>query len=329
LEGSSVDDSALPLRVEVASLSASQENHGHFVPATESPLLSGQYNFTIGVEENLYSFQFNVSNGATNLELQKKLSDFINKTAIGIRTRVVHNNEDNTSRIDLLAVTSGLRQGETVSFRPIDVRYPEGASHGIITHFGLDQVSVPAHNTTFSVNGTPFETRGHSYLYNNSLQLSIKGTTDSPVFIGKITDEAPIVDKIRSFVGQYNSVFDFVKEKQPENYRAKKLLYDLGSTMRTHSNDLSACGIQVSRTGTLSIDEEQLSLSAKDGTLAHLFSSGHDFSSSILKRLSDISINPMDYLNKTVVTYPNPTVKKALNPYVSSIYCGLLYNNYC
>ena len=33
LEGSSVDDFALPLRVEVNALSSPQENHGHFVPA--------------------------------------------------------------------------------------------------------------------------------------------------------------------------------------------------------------------------------------------------------------------------------------------------------
>ena len=49
----------------------------------------------------------------------------------------------------------------------------------------------------------------------------------------------------------------------------------------------------------------------------------------LVKKLSDISLNPMEYLNKTVVTYPNITAKKTLNPYVSSIYCGLLYNNYC
>ena len=82
LEGSSLPDESLPLYVEVSSLSSPQENHGNFVPADEATLVSGQYNFTIGIEENLYSFQFNVSNGATNLDLQKKLADFINKTII-------------------------------------------------------------------------------------------------------------------------------------------------------------------------------------------------------------------------------------------------------
>ena len=68
---------------------------------------------------------------------------------------------------------------------------------------------------------------------------------------------------------------------------------------------------------------------AGNGALEHLFSNNSRFSNTLIKKLSDISLNPMDYLNKTVVTYPNIAAKKTLNPYISSIYCGLLYNNYC
>ena len=102
LEGSALPDEDLPLSVEVSTLSSPQENHGNYVPSGESELVSGQYNFTIGIEENLYSFQFNVTGGSTNLELQKKLADFINKTSIGLRTRIVQEKEIITS--DLHAI---------------------------------------------------------------------------------------------------------------------------------------------------------------------------------------------------------------------------------
>ena len=68
---------------------------------------------------------------------------------------------------------------------------------------------------------------------------------------------------------------------------------------------------------------------AGNGSLERLFSDNSKFADTLTKKLSDISLNPMEYLNKTVVTYPNIMAKKTLNPYVSSIYCGLLYNNYC
>ncbi len=328
LEGSSLPDYELPLAVEVSSLSSPQENHGNFVPSEVSELVSGQYNFTIGIEENLYSFQFNVTGGSTNLELQKKLADFINKTSIGLRTRIVQEPETGESRLDLLAITAGSSDGIS-SFRPSDVRFPEDASRGIITHFGLDQIAKAPVNTCFTVNGTPKEVRGRSYLYNNALTLSIKDTTTTPVTIGKVTNQEPIVEKLRTFINKYNSIFEFVQEKQPDNHRAKKLLYELGNTVRQFSSELSNCGLLVTKDGTISIDNKIIHTAAGNGSLERLFSEDSGFSDTLVKKLSDISLNPMEYLNKTVVTYPNVTAKKTLNPYVSSIYCGLLYNNYC
>ena len=328
LEGSSLPDESLPLSVEVSSLSSPQENHGTFVPAGESALVSGQYNFTIGIEENIYSFQFNVGNGASNLELQKKLADFINKTSIGLRTRIVREPETGNSRLDLIAITAGASDG-IASFRPADVRFPKDASHGIITHFGLDNIAKAPENTRFTINGTPKEVRGHSYLYNNSLVLSLKKTTETPVSIGKVADQEPIMEKLRGFVDKYNSVFDFVKQQQPDNHRAKKLLYELGATMRQFSSELSTCGLTVSKDGLLFTDEKKMYTAAGNGSVEKLFAEDGKFSVAMVKKLSDIALNPMEYLNKTIVTYPNVTAKKTLNPYVSSVYCGLLYNNYC
>lgn len=328
LEGSTIDDSELPLHIQVSNLATPQENHGYSVPSQESALLSGQYNFTIGIEENVYSFQFNVSKGSTNIDLQQKLSNFINKTAIGLKTRIVENKEEGISRLDLISVASGHSSKHPLSFRPSDVRYPEGASFGIIEHFGLDQATIPPTNTTLLINGIKKEIRGHSYLYKNKLALSIHKTCETSVSIDKITNQTPIIHKIQAFVDNYNSIFDFVNQKQPRNHRAKKLLYDLGNTMRRFSPDLKECGINVSKSGTLSIQEDTLYTSASNGSLEHLFSKEHTFSSTLLKKLSDISINPMEYLNKTIITYPNITAKKTPNPYISSIYCGLLYNNY-
>ena len=328
LEGSVLPDKELPLSVEVSSLSTPQENHGTFVPSHESALVSGQYNFTIGIDENVYSFQFNVTGGSTNLDLQKKLADFINKTSIGLRTRIVQERETGESRLDLIAIAAGSSDGIS-SFAPADVRFPEDAKHGIISHFGLDQIAEAPLNTKFTINGVPKEVRGRSYLYNNALTLSIKNTTSVPVTIGKIANQEPIFEKLRTFVDKYNSIFDFVQNKQPNNHRAKKLLYELGNTVRQFSSELAPCGITISKVGTLSMDEKKMYTAAGNGALEHLFSNNSRFSNTLIKKLSDIALNPMDYLNKTVVTYPNIAATKTLNPYISSIYCGLLYNNYC
>ena len=329
LNGSDVKEEQLPLSVEVTSLSSAQENHGIFLPEQDSPLPSGQYSFTIGVEKNLYSFQFNVSAGSTNIELQQKLSDFINKTSIGLNTKVVHDTKNGTSRLDLSAVALGTPVSGTPVFTPQDTRYPKDSACGIVTHFGLDQIVHMPENTAFTINNESFETRNHSYTTEYGLSMTFHDTTWEPVSIGKVTNQGPIADKIQSFIDGYNSFLSLAKENSDKNHRARKLTHDLGVTIRKYAAELSAHGIRSEKDGTLSMDREAVYTAAKDGSLEKFFSKEHGFSSELLKKLSDISLNPMEYLDKTVVTYPNTTAKKTYNPYVTSIYSGLLFNNYC
>ncbi|MBE5951312.1 MAG: hypothetical protein E7260_06910 [Lachnospiraceae bacterium] len=329
LNGSDVKDEMLPLSVTVSSLSSAQENKGTFLPEQDSALPAGAYSFTIGVEKNLYSFQFNVSAGSTNLELQQKLSDFINKTSIGLHTRVLGDHENGTSRLELSATTPGSSATGLPAFTAQDTRYPKDSLVGIVGHFGLDNIVHMPENTVFSINGETMETRAHSYTTEYGLSMEFHATTREPVTISKVTDEGPITDKIKSFVDGYNAFLSLAKENRDKNHRARKLTHDLTCTIRNYASELEQCGIHTEKDGSLSMNRETVSAAAKDGSLEHFFSSEHTFADELLKKLSSISLNPMDYLDKTVVTYPNTAAKKSYNPYVSSIYSGLLYNNYC
>jgi len=327
--GSDIKEEQLPITVDVSSLSSAQENQGIFLPEQESQLPSGQYSFTIGVEKNLYSFQFNVSAGATNLELQKKLSDFINKTAIGLQTQVIRDKETGCSRLDLSAVTPGTLTSGTPVFTLQDTRHPKDSVCGIVTHFGLNYVEHMPENTTFTINNESFETRSHTYTTEYGLTLSFHDITRDSVLISKVSDEAPIADKIQTFADRYNSFLALAKEHSAKNHRAKILANDLSITMRRYASELSSLGIHLEKDSSLSLDRETVCAAARDGSLEKFFSSEHSFSEDLLKKLSGISLNPMEYLDKTVVTYPNTTAKKTYNPYVTSVYSGLLYNNYC
>lgn len=329
LNGSDVKDEQLPLSVEVSTLSSAQENQGFYLLEQESELPSGQYSFTIGVEKNLYSFQFNVSAGSTNIELQQKLSDFINKTSIGLHTQVVHDAATGRSRLDLSAVAPGTPVTGTPVFTPQDTRYPKDSTCGIVMHFGLDHIVHMPENTTFFINNESFETRNHTYTADYGLSMTFHVTSQEPVVISKVTDQGPVADKIQSFIDGYNSFLSLAEEHSTRNHRARKLIHDLSTTMRTFATELEAHGIRTEKDGFLFMDRETVYAAAKDGSLKKFFSSENSFASGLLKKLSDISLNPMEYLDKTVVTYPNTTAKKTYNPYVSSIYSGLLFNNYC
>ena len=65
-----------------------------------------------------------------------------------------------------------------------------------------------------------------------------------------------------------------------------------------------------------------------DDALAGLFQPMKNFSASLLRKANQISLNPMNYVDKTIVAYKNPGHNFA-TPYVTSAYSGMMFNSYC
>ena len=58
------------------------------------------------------------------------------------------------------------------------------------------------------------------------------------------------------------------------------------------------------------------------------FSTIKDFTDSILRKTNQISLDPMEYVERTMVAYKNPGHNFA-TPYMTSNYSGMLFNSYC
>ena len=48
----------------------------------------------------------------------------------------------------------------------------------------------------------------------------------------------------------------------------------------------------------------------------------------LLKKSRQVSLNPMEYVEKTMVAYKNPG-RSFINPYSVSAYSGMMFNGYC
>ena len=53
-----------------------------------------------------------------------------------------------------------------------------------------------------------------------------------------------------------------------------------------------------------------------------------DFSGALLRKSNQVSLNPMEYVDKKIVAYKNPG-KTFVSPYNTSAYSGMLFNGYC
>ena len=81
--------------------------------------------------------------------------------------------------------------------------------------------------------------------------------------------------------------------------------------------------IEISDDDTLSYPDTEPAATASPG-----FEELQDFGSHLLKKLNAISMDPMEYLNRRICAYSNPATSY-VNPYVTSIYSGMLFNTYC
>lgn len=69
---------------------------------------------------------------------------------------------------------------------------------------------------------------------------------------------------------------------------------------------------------------------AAAGKFQEIFGSNGSLGSNITGQLKDIAMNPMKYIeDKVVVVYPNPQKENFANPYMTSMYSGMLFNLYC
>ena len=144
-----------------------------------------------------------------------------------------------------------------------------------------------------------------------------------------VADDGPVVDKVAGFVNKFNSFLDFASEGLSKRRSSGKLIHEMSSTIERYKDRLTESGIAVDDNGRLSVDREKMKDAIRSGELEDLFKNDSPVSAGLTRRLSDISINPMDYIDKKIITYPNTAVKKPYSPYITSVYSGLMYNNYC
>ena len=83
----------------------------------------------------------------------------------------------------------------------------------------------------------------------------------------------------------------------------------------------------VQKDGHLKTDEALIVQAASDGTLNREFEHLSNFRKSLIHQINQISIDPLEYIKRTMVSYPNPKHNYA-NAYHVSVYSGMMFNGY-
>lgn len=317
-----------PFEVEVKQLAAPQINLGVFLPDEECTLPPDTYSFDVHIGETDYEFQFNINKGETNKELQTKLSNLLNRSNIGLTSSVVVS-EDGTSSLRLESNATGVSESAKELFRISDHNTSRKA--GTVDYLGISKMTSAPANAIFSLNGTEHTAYSNTFTISRQFELTLKGTTpeDTPVTIGLKPDVESMSDNIHQLINSYNQFLTKANIYSGNHVNTKKLLSEMNRITNTYRNDLDTIGLSTDSDGHISIDDKLLTqtLENEEENELHM-NTIQDFAGSLIRKSNQISLNPMDYVDKVVVAYKNPD-KSFSNPYITSMYSGMLFNSYC
>ena len=318
-----------PFLLKVIKLVTPQTNSGIPVNAQDASPLEGLYNFQIDADDESYSFKLKLSGNTSNEAVLGRLSDFINRTGIGLESSVHSDSSGKTIKLTIKSRLKSSGEPEVMHFSLKDINDKNNNSEdGIVSHYGLDNVMLESEGALFELNGELTKSKTNTFFLNNSIEVKLKKVSPDNITIGEMPDGDRIFSKVSDVLNSFNSLIKLADSNSTDK-SARRLSRNLNNVIKSNRSELLECGIVQNADGTLSLDEEKAYEAAVSGKLKTLFSKDSKFYFSITQTASSITLNPMEYVDKTIVTYPDTLHTIKGSPYVSSIYSGMLFNYYC
>ncbi len=113
------------------------------------------------------------------------------------------------------------------------------------------------------------------------------------------------------------------------NRRSARLQSELNHVFSSGLEELNLAGIRRREDFTLISDPESLRSPETQSRLRALFEEPDGLLAQLSRKMQDIALNPMEYVDKIIIAYPNLSKSGFSNPYSTSIYSGMMFNSYC
>lgn len=318
--------------IEVTALASNQVNLGGFLPSDDKAgLAPNTYSFDIAINDLSYEFQYNVHEGETNRELQDRLSRLITNADIGITADVLEDGDGNSS-LRLTSAASGLKGNQELIFHISDDKTTK--KDGTVDYLGLNFVSRSPSNAEFKIDGEPRSSSTNRFTVGRMYELTLNGlssTEGETATVGLKTDLDSLTENIGNLVNGYNSFIKSASEYLDLHPKSHKLLGEMAGMTYYYRPGLEQLGFGFEKSGEITLDRSAFQTSMSNGEPREQISSIRDFTNSILRKTDQISLNPMEYVDKTLVAYKNPARagRNFATPYITSNYSGMLFNSYC
>lgn len=319
-------DDSTQFDMEVRQLATPQTNLGAYLSPDRSDIRPGSYSFDLTTNLNSYEFQYSVGDKDTNRDVQEKLIRLLNNSNIGLRASL-EKNESGQGAIQITSLQTGLSENENFLFQILAT--PNIASMKAMRTLGIDDVVQPAQSSSFLLNGREHASLSNTFTVNNAFELTLKKETPhgEAVQIGFKANTDAVADNVQHLVDAYNNIIR-LSHNYASSQPSGKLFREMESVARSQYNELESVGLQLEDNGYISVDRGLLTDAVSSENAKDSFVLLNKFKDGLSERAAHASIDPMNYVSKILVAYKNPGRNFAA-PYISSIYSGMMMNQYC
>ena len=322
--------------MKVNRLATGQANTGHMLPAEgKVGLPIGSYSFDVNIGEMNYEFQFQVNDGETNSDIQNRLARLFDNANLGLTAKVV--SSYGLSALSLEANHTGTTSNRSFQFMVSDEKTSK--TSGAVSYLGLGNVTREAGNAEFLLNGELRSAHSNTFTVEKMFEIQLKGVSDEnrpDVQVGLKTSTESISENIANLVDGYNRFLESANRLSDGQYRNRQIVGEMRGIAMLYQDDMAYLGLSVADDGLLSISDMD-----KLGQLLTGEAGGEDqespgaglqtlksFTNAVLRKSNQISLNPMEYVDKKIIAYKNPG-RSFVNPYMISAYSGMMFNSYC
>lgn len=313
--------------LEVQELATSQENLGRFLDKGKTTLPPNTYSFDVAINDMNYEFQFTITEAETNQSIQERLARLISTAGVGLKAKVLET--DNRTALVVRSESTGLNENQDAIFTITDEHTSK--NKGAVEYFGLDYISHEATNAKFLVNGEKRTATSNEFTVGHMFDIKLHSSSETgvPLTIGLKNDIESLTDNVLQLANGYNQFIKATSEYLNSQPRSKNAIREISGIASQFSTAFKNMGVNLTAEGTMEINMSDLGKSiASDDDIADTFGTLKDFSNHLIQKSEEISLNPMNYVEKKIVAYKNPG-RSFASPYITSAYSGMMFNSYC
>ncbi len=314
------------VEIRVDSLAEGQINKGRDLMNVSNSLPLGEYTFNLRVDNTNHLLTYIQKEKINNKDTLHSIAELINQSELGIIAVVEKGEDKNYSRLKVFSDISGRYGERSFTFEDLEGKL------GLVDLLALDRCERAPSYANFDLNGMEKRTATNTFTLENTLHITLNNRAEQSAYINIIPDSNKILSVVDMVLSSYNSIIDLAKDRIQDNeshYSASRLISEMKQLVRMYEEELTACGIEEMEDGILILDDSLAFSAAEDGGMEGIFTRENGFITKLIEKAEAIAINPMEYLDKIIIFYPDAERNTYCNPYVTSMYSGLFFSSYC